>query len=150
MPKRSNSKQDRGSRRGGHRAGKFSRGNQGRKPSGNRRGLPERLPLSMEAPDSLPSVLLAKPTSHPNIFRKRIRHMDGHPSVGDWVVVYAEEPKDSTPGESTDGGSPSAADVDSSESHLPPRLLGYGIYNPKSEVAVRMVRWGGALPDAEY
>ncbi|MCA9267855.1 MAG: class I SAM-dependent rRNA methyltransferase, partial [Planctomycetales bacterium] len=29
-------------------------------------------------------------------------------------------------------------------------LLGYGLYNPRSEIAVRMIRFGDALPDAEF
>ncbi|MFN3193446.1 MAG: class I SAM-dependent rRNA methyltransferase [Aureliella sp.] len=153
MPKRTNSNRDRGtasrSRPETHRGRKFSRGNHRRKQAGGRRGLPEQLPLAVDAPEALPSVLLGKPTSHPNIFRKRIRHMDGHPSVGDWVVVYAEEPNDPPQGDETADES-SAQPAEPGRSESPPRLLGYGIYNPKSEVAVRMVRWGASLPDSDY
>jgi 23S rRNA (cytosine1962-C5)-methyltransferase len=96
--------------------------------------LPRQLPLAIERTANLATVTLAKPTSHPNIFRKRIVEHEGSPKIGDWIGVYAY---------------PHANDRnESQESH--PTLLGYGIYNPKSEVAVRMVRWSEEVPDARF
>ncbi len=65
---------------------------------------------------------------HPNIFRKRITHIDGKPQAGDWVGVYAN----------------------ANEENEVPRLFGYGIYNPKSSIAVRLMRWGEELPDEDF
>jgi 23S rRNA (cytosine1962-C5)-methyltransferase len=89
--------------------------------------LPERLPLWPALSAQLPTVLLSKPSSHPNVFRKRIRSIEGNPQVGDWVAVYYE-------------------DEEAGQVHL----FAYGIYNPKSEVALRLVRWSSELPDEAY
>lgn len=90
-------------------------------------GLPRAMALWPPANESLASVTLAKRTTHPSVFRKRIRHIDGNPRVGDWVAVYHED-----------------------AAQGPPVLFAYGIYNPKSEVAVRLVRWSCELPDPSY
>ncbi len=62
---------------------------------------------------------------HPNIFRKRVTDIEGKPQAGDWVAVYANP----------------------NETEPEARLFGYGIFNPKSSVAVRLMRWGMSLPD---
>ena len=61
-------------------------------------------------------------TWHPLIYRKRIVRMDSSARPGDLVAVYVE----------------------------PNELLGYGLYNPRSEIAVRMVRLGQELPNEVF
>jgi len=72
---------------------------------------------------------MPRPSRHPNIFRKRIERAEGNPQPGDWVAVYA-------------------TDMDPNENHNKhePVLFGYGIYNPRSEVAVRLYFWQTQLP----
>ncbi len=84
-------------------------------------------PLSPPPSANLAALILAKPTNHPTIFRKRIGRIDGQPQTGDWVGVYHE---------ATESGEP--------------ELFAYGLYNPKSEVAVRLVRWSSELPDESF
>ncbi len=80
------------------------------------------------APDSqLPQIVLAKRTTHPNVFRKRIQQIIGQPAVGDWVVLYHTDTTEETP-----------------------ELFAYGVFNPKSEIAVRIVRWSNQLPDEVF
>jgi 23S rRNA (cytosine1962-C5)-methyltransferase len=73
------------------------------------------------APDpaaGIPAVFLRSATWHPLLYRKRIaRHDTARP--GDLVAIYV-------PGD---------------------ELLGYGVYNPRSEIAVRMLFPGPDLPD---
>lgn len=88
---------------------------------------PSARPLWPEARQALARVILSKPTTHPNLFRKRIQHLDGNPTIGDWVSVYHTD---------TESGSE--------------ELFGYGLYNPKSEIAVRLVRWSPELPDESF
>lgn len=73
---------------------------------------------------------MPRPSRHPNIFRKRIERAEGNPQPGDWVAVYA-------------------TDMDPNENQLKhdPLLFGYGIYNPRSEVAVRLYFWQIQLPN---
>ncbi len=84
-------------------------------------------PLWPVSSASLSSVVLSKPTNHPTVYRKRIRLVDGQPNTGDWVGVYH----------------------DAAESGQP-ELFAYGLYNPKSEIAVRLVRWSHELPDEAF
>lgn len=77
---------------------------------------------SLEAPKQLPEVHLQTPTSHPLVYRKRIAQVVGNPRAGDLVVVY----------------------------HSEQELLGYGLYNPKSEIAVRMLQWNGDPPGESF
>lgn len=83
-------------------------------------------PLILRGNAQLASVFLDKPTTHPNVFRKRIRDIEGQPHRGDWVALYH------TPEESE------------------PQLFGYGLYNPKSEIAIRVVRWSQQVPDEAF
>lgn len=71
--------------------------------------------------------MLKKKTSHPNIFRKRIESISGNPQAGDWVAVYH---------------------LDEESAEL--ELFAYGLYNSKSEIAVRLVRWSTDNPDLGY
>lgn len=79
-------------------------------------------PLSPDPSQPLPGVFLKTPTPHQTIFQKRVEHVDAGAKPGDWVAVY----------------------------HGQRELLGYGIYNPRSEIAVRMLRWGERLPDDDF
>jgi 23S rRNA (cytosine1962-C5)-methyltransferase len=123
--------------RGTHR--KKPHRKRGYRSSGNTGGLwlPERLPLFPEAGAELASVFLNKPTSHPNIFRKRIVRLEGQPKVGDWVQVFCnpQSPADYQPGP---------------EAPAECVRVGYGWFNPKSEIAVRMVQWSTEPPDAVF
>ncbi len=72
-------------------------------------------------------VILQRRTSHPSVFRKRIESINGKPRLGDWVRVFHLE---------SETGQPTP--------------FAFGIYNPKSEVAVRIVRWLDQLPDDPF
>jgi len=130
-------------------------------------------PLSPSANASLASVTIQRGTLHPNIFRKRLLDIRGNPGGGDWVAVYRVEPEptrrvnvrqelqsdeenppDNASKEGGDvsnrgrsrGVSPGQTEPQNSE----PGLFGYGIYNPKAEVAVRLYAWGTELPNDSY
>lgn len=79
-------------------------------------------PLCPDPSQGLPAVYLRTPTHRPLVYRKRIARVDGHARPGDWVAVYAE----------------------------PDTLVGYGVYNPRSEYTVRILRFGSQLPDAAF
>lgn len=70
---------------------------------------------------SLLKVHLRTPTGHPIVYRKRIDRVEGSPKPGEYVAVMHE-------GE----------------------LQGFGIYNPRSELALRIVRWGNEPPDDAF
>ncbi|MGN6135521.1 MAG: class I SAM-dependent rRNA methyltransferase, partial [Aureliella sp.] len=84
------------------------------------------MPLVVPAAADLVAVILDKPTTHPNVFRKRIRHLSGTPRRGDWVAVYH------------------------AQENGPPQLFAYGLYNPKSEIALRLVHWSTHVPDEAF
>ncbi len=85
--------------------------------------LPDVLPLSPGPREPMAAITLNKATTHPSVYRKRIKHIEGSPQVGDWVRVLHTE---------TESG---AAEQ-----------FAYGLYNPKSEVALRLVHWGTEPP----
>jgi 23S rRNA (cytosine1962-C5)-methyltransferase len=66
-------------------------------------------------------VTVRTPTFHPLLYRKRVARSDAA-RPGDWVAVYA-------PGDT---------------------LLGYGLYNSRSEISVRMLFPGVELPTEEH
>ena len=75
-------------------------------------------PLAPDPTAAIPAAFVRAPTWHPFLYRKRIERVEkGRP--GDLVAVYG--PND--------------------------RVLGYGLYNPRSEIAVRMFFYGEELPD---
>jgi 23S rRNA (cytosine1962-C5)-methyltransferase len=76
-------------------------------------------PLSPDPSRPLPAVFAKSVGLHPLLYRKRIAKVDPSAKAGDWVAVY---------------------DADE-------QLAGYGFYNPRSEIAVRIVRFGSELPD---
>ena len=84
-------------------------------------------PLALDPHQPIGAAFLSKSTIHPNVFRNRIKHVEGRVTAGDWIAVYHTDTPDNSP-----------------------VLVGYGFYNPKSEVAVRIVRWGSQLPDQAY
>jgi 23S rRNA (cytosine1962-C5)-methyltransferase len=92
------------------------------RPAPPRSGPLPAQPLCPDPKEALPAVYLRTPTPHQTIFQKRIAHVDPSARPGDWVAVY----------------------------HSDSELLGYGLYNPRSEIAVRMIRWGEKLPDEAY
>lgn len=69
------------------------------------------LPLVPNEGQAIPRAVVQVAIQHPSIFRKRIVHVDPKAGPGDWVKVETDE------GEH----------------------LGYGIFNPKSEIAIRLV-----------
>ena len=103
--------------------------------------------LYLDPSASLPRIYVPHATRHPNIFRRRIARIEGRPGPGDWVAVYADPAAASVGPRSA--RVPDAADA-SDGPPAAPRLFAYGLYNPKSEIAVRLLRWGDALPDAAY
>ena len=84
-------------------------------------------PLYPPGNSELPRVVLSKRTSHPTVFRKRIRKIEGDPTVGQWVSVYYLDEETGCE-----------------------ELFAYGLYNPKSEIAVRLVRWSQEVPDENF
>src|SRR5436190_1715247 len=79
-------------------------------------------PLAADPTRPLPAVFLRTPTWHPIIYRKRVAKVDPSAKAGDLVAVYTGEQE----------------------------LLGYGIYNSRSEFAVRLMRLGRDLPDDAF
>jgi 23S rRNA (cytosine1962-C5)-methyltransferase len=78
--------------------------------------LPQRS-LVVDPAGDIPAVFVRVATWHPLIYRKRIARVEGA-KPGDLVAVYG--PEDA--------------------------LLGYGLYNPRSEIGLRMLFSGGELP----
>jgi 23S rRNA (cytosine1962-C5)-methyltransferase len=87
-------------------------------------GLPVTLPLAVSPSGAVAQALLQRKTTHPAVYRKRIVQLSGNPKVGDWVAV-------------------SHGDTESGK----PELFAYGLYNPKSEVAIRLVHWSDNPPN---
>lgn len=96
-------------------------------------------------------VHVSRPMLHPNIYRKRILEVEGNPKPGQWVAVYHQQLPRESRGDSS--ARVSAYGPSSSNSREPtgsPRLFAYGIYNPRSEVAVRLYSWWGQWPDQDF
>jgi 23S rRNA (cytosine1962-C5)-methyltransferase len=77
---------------------------------------------SLQPPESLPSIVLKSVGLHPLIYRKRIVRVDRQAAPGDLVAVRDE------------GG----------------QQVGFGLFNPKSELALRMLSRGEEVPDEEW
>src|SRR5688500_9948849 len=75
-------------------------------------------PLVPDPSRPIPAVYLKSPTNYPLIYRKRVERVEGKARLGDLVAIYHQD-----------------------------LLLGYGLYNPRSEIVVRVVRRGQQLPD---
>lgn len=69
---------------------------------------------------SIPAVYVRAKILHPLIYRKRVDRVEGA-QAGDLVAVYNADQQ----------------------------LSGYGLYNPRSEISVRMLWYGDALPNEE-
>jgi 23S rRNA (cytosine1962-C5)-methyltransferase len=78
--------------------------------------------LSPDPAQPLPAVFVKAAVRHPLLYRKRVAEVDKSARPGDLVAVY----------------------------HGERELLGYGLYNPRSEIAVRMLRLGPDLPDERF
>lgn len=98
-------------------------------------------PLFPDPSAGLPVVQLKARVRHPLIYRKRVGQVDPRAKSGDWVVVYA----------------PVAEAIDANREAIPEEkpptdfeLWGYGIYNPRSEISLRMIRFGSQLPDDAF
>ena len=83
-------------------------------------------PLVPDPAQPIPAVFLRTPTHYPLVYRKRVRRADDQARPGDLVAVYSEP----------DGERP--------------QLIGYGLYNPRSEIVVRIIRFATELPDAPF
>ncbi len=83
--------------------------------------------LAVEGREALPAIYLSRAALHPFVYRRRIQRVEGHPKAGQWVAVYAQQ-----------------------EDGRPPQLFAYGLYNDRSEIAVRLYRWWGELPDDSF
>lgn len=79
-------------------------------------------PLSPDPAHTLPRVRVKSLSLNPTVYRKRIDEVERTARPGDLVAVHDDDEK----------------------------LLGYGLYNPKSEIAVRMVRFDQQLPDDAF
>ena len=79
-------------------------------------------PLVPDPTQPIPAVFLRSPTRYPLVYRKRVRRVDDQARPGDLVAVYSEPE-----GERAE-------------------LIGYGLYNPRSEIVVRLVRTSPELP----
>jgi 23S rRNA (cytosine1962-C5)-methyltransferase len=77
--------------------------------------------LAVDPAGAIPSVTVRSLTFHPLLYRKRLAHCEPA-KPGDLVAVYGPE------------------DV----------LMGYGLYNSRSEISVRMVFPGDELPTVEH
>ncbi len=98
----------------------------------------ETQPLFPDPAAGIPVVHLKARVRHPLIYRKRVEHVDQNAKPGDWVAVYVP-PQETTTEAVEDANRETAADE--------LELWGYGIYNPRSEIAIRMIRFGAQLPD---
>jgi 23S rRNA (cytosine1962-C5)-methyltransferase len=79
-------------------------------------------PLSPDLAQPLPRVRVKSLSLNPTVYRKRIDEVERTARPGDLVAVHDEDE----------------------------RVLGYGLYNPKSEIAVRMVRFEAQPPDDPF
>jgi 23S rRNA (cytosine1962-C5)-methyltransferase len=77
---------------------------------------------SLQPPDRLPAVQLKSLGLHPLIYRKRIARVDRGASAGDLVEVHNEEGQH----------------------------VAYGLYNPKAELALRILSGADELPDEAF
>jgi 23S rRNA (cytosine1962-C5)-methyltransferase len=78
--------------------------------------------LELPAGAELPRISLRSVRLHPHLFRKLLDKVDSSARPGDLVAIYTPQ------GE----------------------LLGHGLYNPRAEIAVRMLNFGGAAPETDF
>jgi 23S rRNA (cytosine1962-C5)-methyltransferase len=104
---------------------------------------------------SMAAVHVSRPMLHPNIYRKRILDIEGNPGAGEWVAVYhhqpPREPRSNARASDRSTGSPyGPRSARPQPEEGPAQLFAYGIYNPRSEVAVRLYSWWGQWPDQAF
>src|ERR1700731_4712566 len=75
---------------------------------------PEQRPLIPDGVDTLPAVLAKSAGTHPYLYRKRIDRFDSSARPGDLVAVRLDRRT----------------------------IVGYGHFNPRAEITVRMLSWG--------
>jgi 23S rRNA (cytosine1962-C5)-methyltransferase len=78
--------------------------------------------LELPAGAALPKISLRSVRLHPHLFRKLVDEVDPSARPGDLVAVYTPQG----------------------------RLLGHGLYNPRAEIAVRLLNFDGAAPGREF
>jgi 23S rRNA (cytosine1962-C5)-methyltransferase len=78
--------------------------------------------LADDPAESLPKVYVKSPTGHPYLYRKRIARFDASVRPGDLVAVCVERGT----------------------------VFGYGLFNPRAEICVRLLRWGTEPPDQAF
>ena len=71
---------------------------------------------------ALPKVYVKSPTGHPYLYRKRIARFDASLRPGDLAAVCVERGA----------------------------VFAYGLFNPRAEIAVRLLRWGTDPPDEAF
>ena len=99
-------------------------------PHGRQLTLPVQLPPDLisqrtlvdDFGHALPKVYVKSPTGHPYIYRKRIARFDASLRPGDLAAVCV------------DRGT----------------AFAYGLFNPRAEIAVRLLRWGTDPPDEAF
>ncbi len=83
---------------------------------------PPQRPLDAGPPEDLPTVIARTPTGHPFLYRKRVARFDASARAGDLVAVRLDRKT----------------------------VLGYGHFNPRAEITVRMVRFGPEPIDEDF
>lgn len=91
-------------------------------PSNARRARPVEDSLALAENHVFPRIIAKSVGLHPLLYRKRIEQVDPAARQGDLVAVY----------------------------DLENRLTGYGLFNPKAEIAVRMLALGSQPPDETF
>lgn len=79
-------------------------------------------PLVPDARAALPAVVVKSLGSYPLVYRKRIARVDSKARPGDLVAITSEQGA----------------------------LLGYGLFNPRSEIQLRVLRFGAEPPDEAH
>ncbi len=85
-------------------------------------GLLEQRPLEPSADEPLPVIRLRSVRRHPHIFRKLVGDVDPRARAGDLVAVHTPQ------GE----------------------LFGHGLFNPRAEIALRMLNFDALPPGTEF
>jgi 23S rRNA (cytosine1962-C5)-methyltransferase len=83
---------------------------------------PPQRALVPESFDDLPSVLAKSAAAHPYLYRKRIERFDSSARPGDLVAVRVDRRS----------------------------VVGYGHFNPRAEITVRLMSWGSDPPDETF
>ncbi|MEQ1826901.1 MAG: class I SAM-dependent rRNA methyltransferase [Pirellula sp.] len=118
----------------------------------------DRLMGLVPAPNSeMAAVHISRAMLHPNIYRKRILEIEGNPIAGQWVAVYHQSQHRDNDSERNDTDQPDRLSaygppkaINPRAATTTPQLFAYGIYNPRSEVAVRLYSWWGQWPDEAF